>query len=40
MAMMLDTVVLMVMNLWRYRQGDWMTRNLAGSDDDEEGRRS
>ncbi|MEZ4522202.1 MAG: MATE family efflux transporter [Thermomicrobiales bacterium] len=35
-AMMLDTVVLMVMNLWRYRQGDWMMRNLAGTEDDEE----
>jgi putative MATE family efflux protein len=30
-AMMLDTVALMVLNLWRYRQGDWLERDILGS---------
>jgi putative MATE family efflux protein len=34
-AMLLDTVVLMVMNLWRYRQGAWMTSKLVDRDDDD-----
>lgn len=34
-AMLLDTIVLMLMNLWRYRQGKWLTSRLLGSDDEE-----
>lgn len=34
-AMFLDTTVLMVMNVWRYRQGNWMYRKVLGEDDEE-----
>ena len=31
-GMFLDTVVLGVMNVWRYLKGDWMHRNVLGDD--------
>jgi putative MATE family efflux protein len=33
-AMLLDTVALMLLNLWRYRQGAWMSRNLLDADEE------
>ncbi|MFW6074964.1 MAG: MATE family efflux transporter [Chloroflexota bacterium] len=34
-AMFLDTVVLMLMNIWRYRQGNWMHRTVLGAQPDD-----
>lgn len=36
-GMLLDTIALMLLNLWRYRQGKWMRRSLldTGEDDGE-----
>ncbi len=33
-AMLLDTLVLMVMNLWRYRQGKWLTSRIVDAGDE------
>ncbi len=35
-AMLLDTIVLMLLNIWRYRQGDWTTRSILEAEDDDE----
>ncbi len=34
-AMFLDTVVLMGLNVWRYRKGSWLKRNVLGSEKNE-----